>query len=489
MNIITIDLETYYNSKTYTLKKFTTEEYVRHPDFQVIGVGIKVNDGPTIWVSGTHEELHKHLLTYNWRNARLLCHNTLFDGAILKWRFNISPAMYLDTLCMARALHGVDAGGSLASLSQLYKIGEKGTEVLDAKGAHRADFTPEGLAQYGEYCKNDVELTRKLFDIFAPQFPVSELKLIDITLRMFTQPVLELDDVMLTERLDELQDEKLTLLGSLKQTLNVETEEEVRKKLASNKQFAQVLTDLGVQPPMKLSKTTGKETFALAKNDEGFIALTEHENPVIQELCAVRLGTKSTIEESRIERFLDVGKRNKGRLPIPLKYYGAHTGRWAGSDKVNFQNLPSRDKKKKALKNAVVAPEGYVVVNCDSSQIEARTLAWLAEQDDLVEAFDRGVLDGAVHPLDLPIIRHDGLRFPRVPLIFGSALWWPIRDTGHREHASAGRPTLERWAASPSRYLAAPAARPDALRARIRRCRVARQLPCSTHEEASSCGS
>ena len=141
----------------------------------------------------------------------------------------------------------------------------------------------------------------------------------------------------------------------------------------SNKQFAAVLSDLGVQPPMKTSKTTGKETFALAKNDEGFIALTEHENPVIQELCAVRLGTKSTIEESRIERFLDVGKRNKGRLPIPLKYYGAHTGRWAGSDKVNFQNLPSRDKKKKALKNAVVAPDGHYVINCDSSQIDRKS--------------------------------------------------------------------------------------------------------------------
>ena len=141
---------------------------------------------------------------------------------------------------------------------------------------------------------------------------------------------------------------------------------------------------------MKESKTTGKQTYALAKNDEGFLALTEHEDPFIQQLCSVRLGTKSTIEESRIERFIDVGKRNKGKLPIPLKYYGAHTGRWAGSDKVNFQNLPSRDKKKKALKNAVVAPDGHFVINCDSSQIEARVLAWLAGQNDVVEQFAKG---------------------------------------------------------------------------------------------------
>jgi DNA polymerase len=128
----------------------------------------------------------------------------------------------------------------------------------------------------------------------------------------------------------------------------------------------------------------------LAKNDEGFLKLTEHDDPFIQQLCAVRLGTKSTIEESRIERFIDVGKRNKGRLPIPLKYYGAHTGRWAGSDKVNFQNLPSRDKKKKALKNAIVAPEGHQVINSDSSQIEARVLVWLAGQNDVVKWYEEG---------------------------------------------------------------------------------------------------
>lgn len=104
----------------------------------------------------------------------------------------------------------------------------------------------------------------------------------------------------------------------------------------------------------------------------------------------MRLGTKSTIEESRIERFLGIGSRNKTYLPIPLKYYGAHTGRWAGSDKVNFQNLPSRDKKKKALKNAVIAPLDHNVINSDSSQIEARVLVWVAGQDDVVEWYREG---------------------------------------------------------------------------------------------------
>lgn len=390
MNLITADFETFY-SKDVGFKKMTTEEYVRHPEFHVIGVSTKINDGEPVWFSGTHDQVKDYLTNLtDWSDAALLCHNTMFDGCIISWHFGIKPKLYLDTLCMARAIHGVEAGGSLKALAERYELGVKGTEVGDAIGMKRTDFSPLSLAAYGEYCKNDVQLTFDLFGELASVFPEDELKLIDMTLRMFIEPAFYVDDALLVARLDELRQEKSDLLKALMVKLECETEEAVRKKLASNKQFGALLEELGIKPPMKVSKTTGKDTLALAKNDEGFIALTEHEDPFIQQLCAVRLGTKSTIEESRIARFIDIGARNKGLLPIPLKYYGAHTGRWAGSDKVNFQNLPSRDKKKKALKNAVVAPEGYAVINCDSSQIEARVLAWLAGQDELVEAFAQG---------------------------------------------------------------------------------------------------
>ena len=389
MDLITLDFETYY-AQGYSLSGLTTEEYIRHENFQVIGFGIKKNEEPTKWISGTHDIIKEELDKVDWTNSALLCHNTQFDGAILSFCFDIIPALYFDTLGMARAIHGVDAGGSLAALVERYNLGKKGTEVIEAKGKRLEDFNDYDLDKYGSYCINDVELTLKLFKVLSSAFTENEIKLIDITLRMYTQPTLHLDDALLSDRLDEIEKEKSEVLSALMNRLKCETEEEVRQKLASNKQFAELLQELGVIVPLKISPTTDKETFALAKNDTGFIELTEHEDPFIQELCAVRLGTKSTIEESRIKRFLDIASRNKGKLPIPLKYYGAHTGRWAGSDKVNFQNLPSRDKKKKALKNAVVAPHGSVVINSDSSQIEARVLVWLAGQDDIVEWYREG---------------------------------------------------------------------------------------------------
>jgi DNA polymerase bacteriophage-type len=218
-----------------------------------------------------------------------------------------------------------------------------------------------------------------LFEIFLKVFPKKELKVIDMTLRMFTEPKLELDVGRLEDHLDTLQEQKEKLL----EECGIEKEE-----LMSNPKFAKALESLGVTPPMKTSLRTGKEAFAFAKSDEGFKALQEHEDARVQALVAARIGLKSTLEETRTERFIDIGIR--GTMPVPIRYYAAHTGRWGGSDKINLQNLPSRGPNGKVLKSCICAPEGHTLIEADSAQIEARVLAWLAGQVDLIRAFEKG---------------------------------------------------------------------------------------------------
>jgi len=372
MNIITLDFESYY-SQTYSLSKMTTEEYIRGEEFEVIGVAVKVNDEETQWFSGTKEKTRQFLEQFDWGNSLALAHNAMFDAAILTWNFGIKPTAWLDTLSMARAIHTIEVGGSLAALATYYNLGVKGTEVLDAKEKHRIDFTPEELNRYGEYCINDVELTYALFQELMQEFPTFELKLVDLTIKMFSEPVLELDVDVLNKHLEMLQYKKEQILKNFDGEI-----------LRSNDKFAALLNDFGVAPPRKISVTTGKETWALAKTDEGFKALLEHEDENIQLLAAARLGVRSTIEETRTERFLGIASR--GVMPIPLRYYAAHTGRWGGDDKINMQNLGRGS----VLKHAILAPTGYQIIDCDSSQIEARTLAWLAGQEDLIEAFENG---------------------------------------------------------------------------------------------------
>ena len=372
MNIITIDFETYY-SADYGLKKYTTEEYIRSTQFEVIGVAVQVNDGEPEWFTGSMVETAQFLSGYDWRNSLALAHNAVFDGFILSEQFGIKPKGWLDTLSMGRALHGTEVGGSLAVLSAHYGLGVKGTEVVNALGLRREAFPAEQLERYGDYCKNDVTLTWALFNAMSGDFPPTELRLIDLTIKMFTEPVLRLDTVILEEHLGRVKATKTLLLGALD-----------KDSLMSNPKFAELLREHAVVPPMKKSPTTGKQTYAFSKTDEEFKALLEHPNTYVQTLVAARLGTKSTIEETRTERF--IGIANRGALPVPLRYYAAHTGRWGGDDKVNLQNLP----RSSTLKYAMIAPEGYVILDSDSSQIEARTLAWLAGQDDLVQAFEDG---------------------------------------------------------------------------------------------------
>jgi DNA polymerase len=392
-----LDFETYYD-KEFSLSKLTTEEYIRHDNFEVIGVGVQIDGEEAQWFSGTHDKIKTFLNSFNLQDHLVLAHNAMFDAAILNWRFDIKPRGWLDSLSMARALHTIEVGGSLAALAQHYELGKKGTEVVLALGKRRTDFTAADLAAYGEYCKNDCTLTLELFRILSQGYAQSELRLIDLTIRMFSEPVLELDTNTLLDHIHKVQVNKQKLLDAVTMV--------DKEQLMSNDKFAATLRALEIEPPMKISAVTGKDAYAFAKSDEGFKELLEHEDVRVQVLAAARLGVKSTLEETRTQRFIEISGR--GAMPVPLRYYAAHTGRWGGDDKVNLQNLPRSSR----IKNAIVAPHNHMMIDSDSSQIEARMLAWLAEQDDLVEAFDNGddvykIMASAIYNKDIADITKD----------------------------------------------------------------------------------
>jgi len=313
MDILVLDFESFFD-RNFSLSKITTEEYIRSPLFETIGVAVKRNDEPAVWFSGDFAETKKWLRQWDIPNNAVCAQNAHFDVAILNWVYGLRPARILDTLSMANVLHGVNESCSLANLAKLYGIGEKGTEVLNALGKRRLDFTPDELVSYGEYCKNDVNLTHTLMHFMVPQFPKKELKLIDLTVRMFTEPKLVVDKNILSKALHQMGVDRRSLMFNLMKELGVKSEETLQKQLMSNEKFALLLKENGVEPPKKISPTTGKETFAFAKTDEEFTALEDHPNPTIQALFAARMGFKSTIGISRTEAFLGISER--GTFPF-----------------------------------------------------------------------------------------------------------------------------------------------------------------------------
>jgi DNA polymerase len=373
--LLAIDFETRWDKADYTLSKMTTEEYIRDPRFKAFGVCIHEygTDKPIQWYG--HNELNHIFSMYDWTTTAVLAHNAMFDVAILSMVYGVKPCFIFDSLSMGRALRGVEVGNSLMKLAEEFGLPPKGRAVHSTDGLE--ELTPAIEKELADYCKHDVFLCEAIFTRLVEGYPSKELRLIDMTMRMFTDPVLELDVDMLEKARDE---EGIKLTDALAKCAVKE------EALASNEQFAALLVRYGITPPKKISKVTGKEAYALAKNDAHFQALLNGDNEEVALLCEARLRVKSTLERTRAQRFIDIASR--GTMPVPLAYYGAETGRWqaAKGGSINFQNM----KRGSFLRKAIMAPDGQVLIVGDLSQIEPRVLAWVAGYDAMLDIFRAG---------------------------------------------------------------------------------------------------
>lgn len=365
MNTLILDLETYYDPKTgYTLSKMTSEEYIRDPRFEIVGFSMGWKGQPKQWFSGDLDYLRGVLASIDWRKTVVVGHNMSgFDSLILTHHLQVRPRAYGCTLQLARCIHGSktpdgkNLSNSLAALAKMYQpqveayLGRplyKGDEVVRAAGKRRLDFTPQELAAYGQYACDDSDLAEALWHILSPQFPPSQIFLASTVTRMFAEPRILLDQDLLAMMRDDMAVRKADLLARVADLLGVGTtmapEERAyhtQKLLGSNMKFAEVLRQFGVEPPMKPSPKQrdadgkAKMVYAFAKTDEGMNELLEYDefeddalNDIIQALAAARIGTKSTINESRVERFYGISTR--GLLPVPLEYGKTVTERLAG---------------------------------------------------------------------------------------------------------------------------------------------------------------
>nr|DAE45334.1 MAG TPA: DNA polymerase I [Caudoviricetes sp.] len=345
MNYLTLDFETYYD-KEINLKKMTTQAYVMHPQMEVLMVSAKFNEDPVQVIDG--EQIPTFFATVDWSNTAVIAHNAVFDGSILYWRYGVRPAMLIDTMSMAQALGVPTIAGSasLATCIRLlqeagYAVPPKGTEVLDALGKRRADFTPQQWAAYREYCKNDTDITWFLFKVLRQYLTDEEMRFQDIILRCYTEPRLTVDLPTVEYELNRCRTYKSEQLAEVCKMFGT-TQDNLSALLRSNDKFAEVLRSIGGVTeeeaeqgksgtfiiPTKVSEKTGKTTWAFGKTDVAFKELCEHEDPKVQAVCQARLAAKSSIDETRCLKFLEYG--SYGFLPMGYKIGGAHTNRMSG---------------------------------------------------------------------------------------------------------------------------------------------------------------
>lgn len=391
MRTITVDYETMYDNE-YSLRKMDPCSYILDPRFELIGVAVKEGKAPAVWMESGEWADYLAGLRKSGEKVAMVSHNALFDSCITSWRYAYVPHLMVDTLGMARAWMGHKSKSlSLSSIATHLGLGVKGDTVHKVAGMGLAAIKAAGFyEEYAAYSLNDAELCYSIYErLMNEGYPPGELAVMDTVLRCAVQPKFVLDQTLLAEHLHNIM--------TMKQDLLARCGLASRDDLMSNDKFAEALRSLGVDPPTKISLTTGKEAYAFAKTDPDFLALEEHPDPQVGALVAARLGVKSTIEETRTQRLISIANltwpgnldgKPLGWMPMPLRYSGAHTHRLSGDWKLNMQNLPSRGNNK--IRSSLKAPPGHTVLACDASQIEARIAAWFAGQNNMVDAFANG---------------------------------------------------------------------------------------------------
>jgi hypothetical protein len=373
VNLLVLDFESYFDDD-YTLKKMTTEAYVRDPRFEALGVGLIYggSDGPQYeWVDGPN--VARVLADFAWSSTAVLAHHAQFDGLILSHHYGIKPRFWYDTLSMARLMLGVHLPVGLEALAKHFGLQAKTVPYNEFRGKRFADLDRGLLCRLGAGCLRDCELTLDIFRRLQEGFPAEEYQTIDTTVRMFTEPVLEAGIELLGQIWMEEEKRRRALLDEIGAS---------KADIGSNETFIALLAEEGVEVEYKAGKNGPIPAFA--KTDPFMEELLEHANPRVQALAAARLGVKSTIDQTRAERFGEMASR--GRMPVYLRYCGAHTARWSGGDGVNWQNLRRGGR----LRRTVKAPVHATLVIVDSSQIECRILNEFAGQEDVIERFRTG---------------------------------------------------------------------------------------------------
>lgn len=374
--LLFLDFESYWNTKDgYGLKQLSTVEYIRDSRFKAFGMGVAINDGKITWISGLQiANFCSHIANeYGWPNIALVCHNTKFDGMILREIYECVPGQFIDTKGMSRGVLGKSVKNhSLAIIAEHFGMQPKGTMKTDGV----VELTTAQEAELAEYCLHDVELCRSIFNKLKLEFPENQYEVMHRTIEMFICPKMILN-VPLLEKTNEEE---------IKRRANIFKEIGIDKaEFSSNKKFPALLRKFGYEVPTKISPRTREPIPALALGDTGFIELIENGNEELKALCEARIAAKSNLLETRSAKLAAIGRT--GDWPFDVEFSGAdQTHRFSGGSGAggNPQNFTWDS----ALRKAVEAPKGYKLVVGDFSQVECRLVAFLSRDPGLIAAMD-----------------------------------------------------------------------------------------------------
>lgn len=394
---IVLDFETYFDTD-YTLSKLSTIEYVKDKRFEVMGLGFQIIKEFEIHTPMfvTPEYIEDNLQRLKTDDTTIVCQNCKFDTLILQEHYGITPKYTVDTIDLDR-IQDARAKHSLKAMAERYDAPSLKGDTMQFKGYRWADMSPEMRKAYEEYCKNDIRIESFLFQKLLPLVPNPqiELPLATQTLHLYLKPSIAVDIEFGEELKGKMEVEKFCPIWELEKLGIIVTAKDISGNISFKALLEEHLPD-GESVPMKQGKN--KLIPAFAKDDEGMEHLLNHPKKEVRLLAEARQAIKSwPLHTKRVDNLIGQAKARDGLIGAPLSYHSAHTGRWGGTEGINLQNLGGRGragqgthKLIKAVRQMLMAPQGFVFGKGDLAQIEARVLAWFAGQDDLVQGFADG---------------------------------------------------------------------------------------------------
>lgn len=375
--LLAFDFETFY-SVSYTLKKMSTTLYILDEQFKVHGVGVTYDNQPTKYLY-TPIDIAEFFADIDWKHTAILAHHTHFDGLILARHYGYTPAFYLDTLSMARPiLMNTIKSLDIDTIAKFFNVGGKTKGLDNTKG--KRELTDQEQQDLGNYCINDVHMMIDIFILLLPHFPQFEMEIIDWHIRMYVEGEFIIDKALAKQESINIQKRKKAIFHTIRNSFQPELRDsdlDTLTILRSADKFASVLQYNNITPPLKISKTTGKQAYAFAKSDIDFMAFAT-KSITHKLLFEARVESKSDTAINKVKLLDTFG--NHPPMPLYLNYWKATTGRTTGGDKIQVQNFTRGGNARKCL----TALKNNLILSVDSSGIELRISIWFANQIDKI---------------------------------------------------------------------------------------------------------
>ncbi|WP_313668164.1 DNA polymerase I [Atlantibacter sp.] len=364
---------------------------------RLVGISFATEPGIAAYVPVAHDyidapeqltcervlELLKPLLESE--SARKVGQNLKYDRGVLQ-NYGIElRGIAFDTMLESYILDSVAGRHDMDSLADRWLKHKTITfEQIAGKGKNQLTFNQIALEEAGRYAAEDADVTLQLhLKMWAKLEKEKGPRHVFETIEMPLVPVLsrvERNGVKIDPAVLHRHSEELTLrLAELEQKAHDIAGEPFN--LSSTKQLQTILFEKqGIKP---LKKTPG----GAPSTSEEVLEELALDYPLPKVILQYRGLAK--LKSTYTDKLPLMINPKTGRVHTSYHQAVAATGRLSSTDP-NLQNIPVRNEEGRRIRQAFIAPEDYVIVSADYSQIELRIMAHLSRDKGLLSAFAEG---------------------------------------------------------------------------------------------------